>query len=53
MVIGVASCSIASKGSSSEWDSLSDSEKAWYHENYGNGQYDEYRKAIDDYKESH
>ncbi len=51
--IGVTSCSIMSTGNSSKWDSLSDSEKAWYYENYGDGQYDEYRKAIDDYNANH
>ena len=33
-----------------EWDDLSDEEKEWYHNNYGSGQYDKYKDAINDYK---
>ena len=35
--------------SSSRWDKLSKSEKQWYEDNYGNGQYDAIRDAIDNY----
>lgn len=35
---------------SSKWDDLSDKEKEWYEENYGDGQYDKYKDAINDYK---
>lgn len=37
----------------SSWDKLSDEEKDWYHRNYGNGQYEKYQSAIDDYKKTH
>lgn len=37
-------------GSSNSWDDLTDEEKEWYHDNYGNGQYDKYQDAINDYK---
>ncbi len=36
----------------SDWDKLSDDEKQWYHDNYGNGKMDDYKDAIDDYKNS-
>lgn len=39
-----------SGGSESEWDKLSEEEKDWYRDNYGNGQYEKYQDAIDDYK---
>lgn len=34
----------------SKWDSLTKEEKQWYKDNYGDGQYDKYKKAIDNYK---
>ena len=37
-------------GSSSSWDKLTDKEKQWYHDNYGDGQYEKYEDAIDNYK---
>lgn len=47
----LVSCSIIkSENSTSRWDSLSDQEKQWYHDNYGNGKSDAYDKAIEDYK---
>lgn len=36
----------------SKWDKLTDEEKQWYEDNYGNGQFDTYKKAIEDYKKS-
>ena len=36
--------------SGSSWDKLSKEEKEWYVRNYGNGQYDKYQNAINDYK---
>ncbi|MBE6630662.1 MAG: hypothetical protein E7624_07440 [Ruminococcaceae bacterium] len=42
--------SSGSGGSSNRWDDLTDEEKEWYHNNYGNGQYDKYQDAINDYK---
>lgn len=39
-------------GSQSKWDSLSDEEKEWYKDNYGDGQYDDIKDAIDEYKEN-
>ena len=35
--------------SSSEWDKLSDEEKEWYIDNYGEEQYDSIQDAIEDY----
>ena len=34
----------------SQWDKLSDSEKEWYHDNFGDGQYYEIQDAISDYR---
>ncbi len=34
------------------WDDLTEEEKDWYRDNYGNGQYDKYQDAIDKYKNS-
>lgn len=42
--------SSGSGGSSNRWDDLTDEEKDWYRDNYGNGQYDKYQDAINDYK---
>ena len=42
--------SCVSNNSTSRWDSLSDKEKQWYKDNYGNGKSDAYDKAIEDYK---
>ena len=39
--------------SSSSWDSLSKDEKEWYKRNYGDGQYEKYQQAIDDYAKNH
>ena len=36
--------------SSNKWDDLTEEEKDWYRDNYGNGQYDKYQDAINDYK---
>lgn len=33
-----------------KWNSLSDEEKEWYIDNYGDGQYDEIQDAISDYR---
>ncbi len=38
---------------SNRWDSLTKEEKQWYEDNYGDGQYEKYKDAIDSYKESH
>ena len=35
-----------------KWNSLSDEEKEWYIDNYGDGQYDEIQNAIEDYRGS-
>ena len=43
----------SSSSSSSKWDSLTDSEKAWYERNYGGGKSQQYRDAIDSYKSSY
>ncbi len=41
----------SSAGSSSnKWDELTEEEKDWYRDNYGDGQYDKYQNAINDYK---
>ena len=37
-------------GQSSSWDNLSEEEKDWYRDNFGDGQYDKYQDAIDKYK---
>lgn len=36
--------------SSSEWDKLSDEEKEWYEDNYGDGKMEDINEAIEDYK---
>ena len=33
-----------------KWNSLSDEEKEWYHDNFGDGQYDEIQDAISVYR---
>ena len=33
-----------------KWNSLSDEEKEWYIDNFGDGQYDEIQDAISDYR---
>lgn len=38
------------KSDSGRWDSLSEEEKEWYHDNYGDGQYDDIQDAISDYE---
>ena len=38
-----------SSSNTSRWDSLSDEEKEWYHNNYGDGQYDDIMDAINNY----
>ena len=48
-----SSGNFSSSGSSSKWDSLTDSEKAWYERNYGGGKSQQYRDAIDSYKSSY
>ena len=48
-IICIVSAWIGDSGSS-KWDDLSDKEKEWYKENYGDGQYDKYKDAINDYK---
>lgn len=45
-VIFIGSCS----SGSSRWDSLSDSEKEWYHNAYGNGKSDAIDNAIQNYR---
>ena len=40
---------LGSSSSTSRWDSLSDEEKEWYQDNYGNGQYDDIMDAINNY----
>lgn len=35
---------------SERWNSLSDEEKEWYRDNFGDGQYDEIQDAISDYR---
>ena len=41
-----------SRKSSNEWEDLTEEEKDWYRDNYGDGQYEEYKDAIDKYKKS-
>jgi len=48
---GIVACNLLDGGGSkSSWDILSDDEKDWYRDNYGNGQYEQYQDAINDYK---
>ena len=37
----------------SRWDKLDDDQKNWYKRNYGNGQYEKYKKAINNYNSKH
>ena len=53
MIMLNSSGNFSSSSSSSKWDSLTDSEKAWYERNYGGGKSQQYRDAIDSYKSSY
>ena len=44
----IVSC-MGGDSNGSSWDKLSKEEKEWYHNNYGNGQYDKYKDAINNY----
>ncbi|MGN1165516.1 MAG: hypothetical protein ACI4S2_03690 [Lachnospiraceae bacterium] len=44
---------VSNSNNKSEWDNLSDEEKEWYKDNYGNGKLEDINKAIDEYKENH
>ena len=44
----VAGCNDDKK--ESEWGKLSKEEKQWYKDNYGDGQYDDYKKAMENYR---
>ena len=50
----IALCMVMALGaepsSSSEWDKLSDEEKEWYEDNYGDGKMEDINEAIEDYK---
>lgn len=48
MFLGFSS-SEPSKNDTNKWDKLTDEEKQWYIDNYGDGQYDEIQDAIEDY----
>ena len=49
-LMGIDGCSTQSNN---EYDNLTDEEKQWYQDNYGNGQYDKYKDAIDEYKDNY
>jgi len=49
IVVSFISGCIACDDGPSKWDKLTKEEKEWYKNNYGNGQYDDYKGAIDDY----
>lgn len=51
IVLGIVSSVVSSfiDGGLSDWDKLTKEEKEWYKNNYGNGQYDSYKDAINDY----
>lgn len=44
---------VSTSNNKSEWDKLSDEEKEWYENNYGDGKLEDINKAIDEYKENH
>lgn len=44
---------VSHSNNKSEWDKLSDEEKEWYKDNYGNGKLEDINKAINEYKENH
>ena len=48
VVCFVAGCNDDKK--ESEWGKLSKEEKQWYKDNYGDGQYDDYKKAMENYR---
>ena len=48
----ICSCNVPNKSKTNKWDSLTKEEKQWYEDNYGDGQYDKYKKAIDNYKKN-
>lgn len=58
LVIGLVifiglSASNNSSSTSSKWNNLTNEEKQWYTNNYGNGKSEQYRNAINNYKKSH
>ena len=48
-----SSVSNNSSSTSSKWNNLTNNEKQWYINNYGNGKSEQYRNAINNYKKSH
>lgn len=44
---------VSTPNTKSEWDKLSDEEKEWYENNYGDGKLEDINNAIDEYKENH
>ena len=44
---------VSTPNTKSEWEKLSDEEKEWYENNYGDGKLEDIDKAIDEYKENH
>jgi uncharacterized membrane protein len=44
---------VSTPNTKSEWEKLSDEEKEWYENNYGDGKLEDINKAIDEYKENH
>ena len=48
---GIVACNLLSgDGEKNSWNDLSKDEKDWLVDNYGNGKYDQYQDAINDYK---
>lgn len=61
VIIGIASIiafcicfyDLSNSYNTSEWDKLSDEEREWYNDNYGDGKLEDIDKAIEEYKENH
>ena len=49
-IIAVVILACSGSDGDSDWDKLSKDEKEWYKDNYGSGQYDSYKDAINNYK---
>ena len=50
ILLFAALCSLLQSNDSSKWDNLSDTEKEWYSNNYGNGKMDDINSAIKNYR---
>ena len=50
IIIAIVISNKMNSGTTEKWDRLSDEEKEWYEDNYGDGKMDDINEAIDDYE---